>query len=379
MRDGLVTVALVVLSAISAIGSAAGVGAPSPEVVATGEATIYHGDLAGARERAVRAGLLRALERYAGLRIEASTLISRGELIGREVKAHTHGFVSSFEVVDERRDGDQLVVTLRVTVAESPVEESLRHYLPATTVLLLARETNLGRPVEGQILGAVLSDPFVRGSLVVPAAETLTGANAAAPANLYSGPDPDAVRELGLRFLSGLVVVANASTRELDTSAESLGYAVEPSVLRPVAAASGNIWVLDGRTGETIASRRFDDVRGSDATDAERAGAEALASLGDEMKRFIVDVLSRHVSELGFPLRVIVTGPQAAGGAPRVRQVLETTRWVESVELTEEGPGRSVLEVTCRERPVYVVEELRQASEVEIVRFSAAAAEAEVR
>jgi len=374
-----VLVVMLVLVAVLPPVSAGELVKPSPEIEATGKATIYHDDVAGARERAVRAGLVRALERYAGLRIEASTLISRGELIGRQVKAHTHGFVRSFEVVDEWRDGPELAVKLRVRVEEAPVEESFGRYIPATTILLVAREANLGEMVNGQIIGAVLSDPFVSASLVVGSDETIAAATKTAPVSFFSRPDSDTTKELGFRYLSGLIVVANAITEELDTSADSTGYAVDSSVLRPVVAASGNVWVLDGQSGETIASQRFDDVRGSDASDAERAGTEALGLLADQMKSFVVDALTRRFAEFGFPLQVIVTGPQAADGAPRVRQILETTRWVESVKLAEEAENRAVLQATCREKPVYVIEELRQAEEVEIVRFSAAAGEVELR
>lgn len=374
----IVVVALAALASGVVVSAGEDLEPPSPVLTVTGRAAIYHEDVPGARERAVRAALTRALERYAGLRIEASTLISKGTLVDREVRAHTHGWVRSFEVLDERRDGDELEVEVRVTVAEAPVEETFGRLVPATTTLLLAHETNLGRPVEGRILASILDDPFVGSELVVPPPETAESAAGRVPERFYGAPDPETARELGLRYQVGLLVVARAATTQLDTGPDSLGYEVDPAVLRPVVAAEGDVTVLDARSGRVLASRRFDDIRGSDASDPSRAGVEALHELAAEAKAFVVDALSRHVRELGFPLRVVVTGPQASDGAPRVRQILETTRWVESVALAEESSGRTVLEATCKEKPTYVVEELRQAPEIEITGFDAAAGEVEV-
>ncbi len=369
----------VVLVLTVAVAGAGTLQSPSPVVTAEGRATIYHGDLAGARERAVRAGMVRALERYAGLRIEASTLIKKGELIDREVRAHTHGYVRSFEVLDEHRDGNELVVRLRVYVAEAPVDESFARMMSATTTLLLVRESNLGKPIEGRILSAVLADPFFKASLVVPSPEVLRSVRRSLPERFFEDPDPDTVKELGLRYLAGIVVTGWADTRRLESGPGSLGYTVDPSVMRPVAAASGNLAILDGRSGKLIASRRFDDVRGSDASDPARAGLEALNALARQMRTFLVTSLSAHVKALGYPLRITVKGAAAADGARRVREILETTRWVRHVDLVTEKHGTTVLEATCTENPVYVVEELRQAGGISVRRFDAPAATVEVR
>jgi len=367
------------IAALPAIASADGLQPPPPALEVSGRAAIYHEDLAGARERAVRAALIRGLERYAGLRIEASTLIRKGELIDREVRAHTHGYVRSFEVVDSRRDGGEMVVEVRLTVAEEPVAASFRRLMSATTTLLLVREANLGRPIEGQILPAMLADPFFTTDLVVPPAERLAELSSKVPAGFYGKPDPGTAKELGLRWLAGVIVAVRADTRELDGGAGSLGYDLDPSVLRPVAAAAGDLTILDGRSGRVLASRRFEDVRASDAAGAERAGRQALTALAGEMRAFVVERLSAHVRELGYPLRVVARGAAAAEGGRRLAQVLETTRWVERVEHLREQAGEAVLQATCRENPFYVVEELRQAPEIRVVRFDAGLGEVEVR
>ena len=352
---------------------------PPATLTVTGSAAIFDDNVPAARDRAVEAALLRAVEQYAGLRIEATTLIKKGELIDREVKAHARGFVKSHEVLEESRAGNELVVKVRVEVSPKPVEEAFRKYLSATTTLLLVTESNLGKPVPGQVLAAALADPFFTSKVIVPPASTLDSARGKVPAAFFSNPDPGASKELGIRYLAGLIVVAQVSTKKLDSGADSLGYKVEADVLRPVVAAEGNVTILSGQDGRVIASRRFDDVRGSDSSDATRAGMKALQTLSESMRAFMVEKLSEQVKALGYELRVVVTGDAAANGAERVRQALESTRWVRRVEVGKEEPGQTVLKATTVENPFYVVEELRHSGRLKVVRFDSDRAEVAVK
>ncbi|MEE8525950.1 MAG: hypothetical protein V3T72_18595, partial [Thermoanaerobaculia bacterium] len=224
-----------------------------------------------------------------------------------------------------------------------------------------------------------LADPFFTTDLVVPPAEQLVELASKVPDSFYGKPDPGTAKELGLRWLAGVIVVVRADTRKLDGGAGSLGYDVDPSVLRPVVAADGDLTILDGRSGRVFASRRFEDVRGSDNACAERAGREALTALAEQMRSFVVERLSVHVRELGYPLRVVARGAAAAEGGRWLAQVLEGTRWVERVEHVRQETGEVVLQATCRENPFYVVEELRQTPEIRVVRFDAGLGEVEVR
>lgn len=352
---------------------------PPSTLVASGRAAIYQGDLAGARERAVRAALLRGLERYAGLRIEASTWIDRGELIEREVRAHTHGYVQSFEVLDSRREGDELRVEVRLTVAATPVAETFRRWLSSTSTLLLVRDHHLSEPAAERLLATVLASPLAASALTLPSPEQQVDLADRVPESFYRDPDPAGIRELGLRWLAGWVVVADGDTRSLRTSNEALGYAVAADVARPVVAASGTLSLFDGLSGKLLATRRFEDHRGADAADPERAGRRARALLAGAMRDFLLEELAGHLREVGFPLRVVVEGRAAKMGSQRLAEILRGVRWVEAVELQEEKPGQLTLLARCRENPTYVVEELRQVEGLRIVHFDAGRSRVEVR
>lgn len=352
---------------------------PPATLVASGRAAIYRGDLAGARERAVRAALLRGLERYAGVRIEASTWIDRGELIEREVRAHTHGYVQSFEVLDSRREGEELLVEVRLTVAEKPVAESFRRWLSSTSTLLLVRERHLSEPALDRGLATALAAPLAASALTLPSPEQQTELAGRVPESFYRDPDHAGVRELGLRWLAGWIVVADADTRSLRTAGETLGYTLATDVTRPVVSASGTLSLFDGLSGKLLATRRFEDYRGADAADPERAGRRARGLLAGAMREFLLTELAGHLQEVGFPLRVVIDGPAAELGGQRAGEILRGVRWIETVEVEREEPGRLTLLARCRENPTYVVEELRQVEELRVVHFDAGLGRIEMR
>lgn len=339
---------------------------------ASGSATVYHGDLAGARDRAVAAALLRGLERHGGLRVEAATLLRQGELVDREMRTRTRGFVTDHELVAERREGDQLTVEVRLRVAELPEGAAFAEIARAASTLLVVCERNFGQPAGRSLVTPLLAAPFLAAPHAVAAGDEAVCA--------FAGDlPPGTVRTLADGAAAATVVVAALDSATVPSGPGSLGYAVDRSALRPVAAASGTVTLYAGGSGERLAGLAVDDVRGSDAARPERAGEEALVRAGERMRDFVVERLADRVAGEGYPLRVVVRGERAQRGAAALVATLESSRWVERVELVAEAPDRAELRAVCRERPARMVAELRGDPELEIVRFDAGMGLVEVR
>ena len=259
------------------------------------------------------------------------------------------------------------------------VAETFRRWLSSTSTLLLVRDRHLSGPADERLLATVLASPLATSALTAPSPEQQNELADRVPESFYRDPDSAGVRELGLRWLAGWVVVAEGDTRSLRTGSEALGYAVAAEVARPVVSASGTLSLFDGLSGKLLATRRFEDHRGSDAVDPERAGRRARSLLAEAMRDFLLEELATHLREVGFPLRVVVDGPAADLGSRHLAEVLRGVRWVEAVELEEEKSGQLTLLARCRENPTYVVEELRQVEGLRIVSFDAGLGRVEVR
>lgn len=344
--------------------------------VASGSATVYHGDVAGAHDRAVAAALLRGLERQSGLRLEGSTLVRQGELVERELRARTGGFVRDYKVVSSRRDGDQVTVGVLLDVADDVDAASFAPIAGASATLLVVCERDLDRAPGNRVVGALLAAPFLRAphSLAVGDAVLCEGF-AAGSRDL----DPDEVRTLADRHAAATIVVAAVESAPLDSGTRSLGYTVASSALRPVAAARAAAAIYSGATGERLAGLAVDDARGSDASRPERAAEEARVRAGGRLRNLLVERLAAGVRDEGYPLRIVVHGHRARGGAAGLVARLETSRWFERIELVAESAGQVELRAHCRERPALMVAELRGEPGLEIVRFDAARALVEVR
>lgn len=91
--------------------------APAADVVVEGTALIRHGDVAQAREQAVRRALARAVESKE-VRVSAQTTVLPGAAL-EAVQVRATACTEDSQQLGERRQGDELTVTLRVRVAEN--------------------------------------------------------------------------------------------------------------------------------------------------------------------------------------------------------------------------------------------------------------------
>ena len=94
--------ALVALVAMADIAAASEV----KKVRATGQAVIYQNDLAAARDKALDDARRKAVEQAVGAMISSATVTENFELLEDKIFSQSAGYVRSYVVVDESRDGD---------------------------------------------------------------------------------------------------------------------------------------------------------------------------------------------------------------------------------------------------------------------------------
>ncbi len=120
------------------------------EILAEGAAALSGTAVDIARDQAIDDALRKAVEQGVGAYIDAETRVSNFQLISDNIYSRTHGYVSSYRIIDESRDGDLYRVVIRAVVKTDDIEDDL-----AAIGILLARQ---GRP---RIMAVIreLSDP----------------------------------------------------------------------------------------------------------------------------------------------------------------------------------------------------------------------------
>lgn len=120
------------------------------EILSEGAAALSGTAVDIARDQAIDDALRKAVEQGVGAYIDAETRVSNFQLISDNIYSRTHGYVSSYRIIDESREGDLYRVVIRAVVRTDDIEDDL-----AAIGILLARQ---GRP---RIMAVIreLSDP----------------------------------------------------------------------------------------------------------------------------------------------------------------------------------------------------------------------------
>ncbi len=126
------------------------------KVRATGQAVIYQNDLAAARDKALDDARRKAVEQAVGAVISSSTVTENFELLEDKIFSQAAGYVRSYVVVDESRDGDGIYsVTIDCEVSAGKIDSDLaaiqnllaQKQMPR--VLVMVSEQNIGQAEGG--------------------------------------------------------------------------------------------------------------------------------------------------------------------------------------------------------------------------------------
>jgi hypothetical protein len=96
---------------------------PAGTVTARGEATIYGGDIAAAREEALVDAQRNALEQVLGVKIRSETAVQDFALADDAILSMVAGFVSNVKILSEKQEGENLSIEIQCDVARELSDE----------------------------------------------------------------------------------------------------------------------------------------------------------------------------------------------------------------------------------------------------------------
>ncbi|MEZ0314111.1 MAG: flagellar assembly protein T N-terminal domain-containing protein [Myxococcota bacterium] len=174
---------------LALLGCFWGISARAAETIeARGEATILGSDTVSAKKSAVADALRHAVEQAVGFQVVNNFTAEQREVTKNDktsfdssvrdnIVQKSEGFVESYDVTDEKRDGN----VLRVTVRAKIVESKLRAELDAMTRLLakagnprvavVVTENHAGKPHKGSSLGSQVEKGLAERGFIVLAPE----------------------------------------------------------------------------------------------------------------------------------------------------------------------------------------------------------------
>ena len=317
--------------------------AESARVVTVDGVGAVIGDVAAARDEAIRDALRLAVEQALGVSVQGRTLMVDFQVVEDRVLGRSEGFVREYRVLREARDADLYRVTVEAHVDTEVMIDDLEGFgallrltlgNPRVLVLTLADD---GDPsVEAPVTQA-LTDHLVERQFLVVSAEQLgvlhglaADVSVAESARLARTVDAD------------LVIRATVRT-------ESVGA-------RPTATSSINsvradvsVQAILTRTSQIIASRTANLTRASVSEDIARreAAAGATEALLTPFTLATISVLNTTLGGEGTQrsVQVVVEGIDDFEAALALRDALSGVRGVLSLQQRSFGDGRATFDV----------------------------------
>jgi len=307
------------------------------EVQASGVGAIRD-DAGQARDEALRDALRRAVEEAVGVVIEGRTVMVDFAVVEDRVRGRSEGFVRSYDVVDEGRDGDLYRVEVLARVSRELVEDDLEGFgaILRTALgnprLVILPEASLPPPVLDEITTYFVTRSF----FVVDPRQALVDR-----ASDVRG-SPDALAELARSLEAELVVDVNLTTtsslaRETDQNTFHRGEATVS--LRAVLATTAQIVAAVSEEAAVVATSQRGALDG--AVGEATRGALSQFVLG------VVGALNTSARDEGTLVSIRVSVADLPGFAEyqTVATFLQSLRGVSDVQARRFEAGTGTFDV----------------------------------
>ena len=354
-----------VLSLAGALGLASAVAQPAcrPQsdvyvCQAEGFGTILNNDTAQARDEALIDARRRALEQVAGVTVDAETITRNQVLFDQMVRIQTRGLITAERVLEEGATGDgRFRARIEAWVKAGEAQERLEALVSELSFIVLLPEQNLGQPqAQPGVENEVVSQLVAAGFRVLDHAQVQRVTRRDQVAALQRG-DQQAARDLGLKFLSNLIVIGQATTQPSQNN-EGIASAYARVTAR----------VLEAETGRVVANVSLDEVRGF-GTSVEVAGRRALAAAGKPTAEQLVQALDGYFKRKERRIEVRLRGLPSLDEYRRVKAFLEKQRWVSGVAEGGYAPDQSLIHITYPEKTLYLASRIGREARYRLVEF----------
>lgn len=316
---------LPVLASLVLLCGAAGIGrAEQRAVTAAGVGFVAGGDLAAARDGAIRDAQLRALEQVVGVEVDARSVLHKELLIDDTVVTRTGGAIRTYTVLDETADENGLYrVRIEALVDAGAMRTELMRAAGNKKVLLVNASAVSGRDHPGDMaLAQSLAEAFSSAGFKLERSRVSE--------TEISLLDEEKVRRIGRQTGRDMVAALWLRGSEAQCMADNFC----------AASAGGFVRIFSGKTGAALAAAEAEGVRGFGNT-GELAAADARRQAAAQLMDGLMGKFGRPRE---YEVRVAVLRLPDHASYRALRTSLAALRWVSAVEEDAVGyhPQKSV-------------------------------------
>jgi len=320
-----------------------------------GMAAVVNGDIGHARDKAVDDAKRKAVEQVVGTTIKSESTAVDFQLVQERITSRASGFVKSYEIKSQYKDGDTYVVKIKALVdARAIADETSQLFAVKPRVLVLIAEQNVGGGsfnywwgsrgfssemdiMQSTLIGAWMPKGF---KFVDPTA--LAGKIKVTKAMQRADLDTQQVLSLGKNADADIAIVGKVVVTDAGTVMEGVKMRSFHAV--------GNLKVINIDTGEIIAVA--DDTAVAAHIDGNVGGRNAIKGLGEKLSDVLsAAIMKKWTSEANgaASLEIVVKGNLKPADVKALTAMLTgEVRGVERVDVRKKSGGTLFLDVAYK-------------------------------
>lgn len=331
-------------------------------VEASGESIVFNDDVQQARNEAILRAKWTAAENVLGVKVKAQSVVSNFALVDEVIQKSVSGYVESYKVLNEGRDGDVYRVRISAKVVKENAEKALSSIARMSSVAVLlpaffldVEETNT---LSESLIGRIVEQGFN----VVDIA-TLDPSIAGQVEQALKRNDMLFMRSLTLNSLSNLALVGKVDFALSTQKGEDVGYGAK----MPFNVVTARLhYKLISASDKKILLAESVDAKGKALNDKDAAN-QAMKQLAEKVAPKLLATLSKYMDGATKKITVTFTGGSTSlGETLSIKEMLQNLAWVKSVQ--EIRTGEFLVEYP--ENTIYLINSILQNPKYKLKEFT---------
>jgi len=302
------------------------------------------------QEEALHDAFRNAVERAVGVMVDSSTVVQNYAVVKDEIYANSQGFIRDYEILSQRQQGRQVVLSVKVTVDTEPNSKLYSELQRLKIIDTMLRDPRIAVVIPEFHISRTIPDPAGETAII----RKLTNAG------FKRLIDPQRINQI--RYSNAVKAIMRGDNKEAVNIATNLGvdYLIVGEAFSEFAGNVLNSGLISCRarvearlikadTGEIITAHGT-HATGLDITEA-IAAKTALNNAGELMGDYMIEKLMSFASNPNKGLQLIVRSVNSFNRVNALEAQLKQVKGVSSVFLREYSGGKAVFDLNYTGTP----------------------------
>lgn len=355
-----------------------------------GEAAILNNDIPSAKAEAIARAKWNAIEKVAGVKVKAQTVVQNFALVDDAVIKQIQGVISKYKLQKEWKDGDIYKVILNACVEPSKADNAISKLAlnNSVAVFIPAKKPKISEEREEIYRGPhsksehhylktkdeyeeanILSETIIgaltdKGVTVVDVIPTNIADASMIEKAMKSGNYID-LKSIMYKTLSNLLLIGKVDYSISTRKGQDIGYGLTMPVNNVTTRLTYRVVAKEKDSDRVIIVAAGTEEAKGMAMNVEDATAQSMKNLAEKFVPVVFEKISKYIQGLAKKVTVKVKNVNDINRNFEIKEILQNIAWVTEVE--EKGFGE--FSVSYPESTVYLANSLSQKG-FEIINFS---------